>query len=67
MDPSLGRIAFRLGIMVLSLSILPLFIIDWNSAEFVVDVIAILISVIFLVLVSWDVRRQVEKTMAVSS
>lgn len=67
MDPSLGRIAFRLGIMVLSLSILPLFIIDRNSAEFVVDVIAILISVIFLVLVSWDVRRQVKKTVAISS
>ncbi len=47
---------------VLILSIIPLFIIDRNSAEFVVDVIAILVSVIFLTIVSWDVRRQVRRS-----
>lgn len=60
-DPSIGRIAFNLGLTFLILAIMPLFVIRVDSPEFVVDVIAIVILVVFLIVVSWDVRRQVKR------
>jgi len=61
MDPSIGRMAFNLGLTFLILAIMPLFIIKTDSPEFVVDVIAIILLTAFLVIVSWDVRRQVKR------
>jgi len=56
MAPAVGRIAFNIGVLlvILSLVVLPF----KGSAEFVVDVIAFVLSCIFLALVVWDVRRQ---------
>ena len=61
MDPNIGRIAFNIGITLLILAILPLFIISWDSAEFYVDIIALIFISIFLTIVIWDVRSQVKK------
>ena len=58
MAPIVGRIAFTIGIFLVILSLIPLPFLPWGSAEFVVDVIAFVLSSIFLALVVWDVRRQ---------
>ncbi len=58
MDPTIGRTAFNLAVLFLVLSLIPLPFLDRNSAEFVVDVIALALSALFLSIVTWDVRRQ---------
>jgi len=58
MAPAVGRIAFTIGVLLVILSLIPLPILPVGSAEFVVDVIAFVLSCIFLALVVWDVRRQ---------
>jgi len=58
MAPTVGRIAFNIGVLLVILSLIPLPFLPVGSAEFVVDVIALVLSVIFLSLIVWDVRRQ---------
>ncbi|HDN79053.1 MAG: hypothetical protein DRI61_04820 [Chloroflexi bacterium] len=58
MAPVVGRIAFNIGVSVLILSLIPLPFLPVGSPEFIVDVIAVGASTIFLVFVVWDVRRQ---------
>jgi hypothetical protein len=58
MAPVVGRIAFNIGVLLVVLSLIPLPFLPRDSAEFVVAVIALVISSIFLALVIWDVRRQ---------
>ena len=58
MAPHIGRIAFNIGVLLLILSLIPLPFLPRDSAEFVVDVIAIVLSSLFLAFVIWDVRRQ---------
>lgn len=58
MDPTIGRTAFNLAVLFLVLSLIPLPFLDRSSAEFVVDVIALALSALFLSIVTWDVRRQ---------
>ncbi len=60
MDPSIGRVAFNIAVLLIVLSLIPLPFLDRDSAEFVVDVLALVISATFLVIVTWDVRRQVK-------
>lgn len=60
MDPSIGRVAFNIAVLLIVLALIPLPFLDRDSAEFVVDVLALVISVTFLVIVTWDVRRQVK-------
>lgn len=62
MDPAIGRVAFNLAILFVILSLIPLPFMDTRSAEFVVDVIALAVSALFLTLLTWDVRRQVRMT-----
>ncbi len=59
MAPIVGRIAFTIGVFLVILSLIPLPFLPVGSAEFVVSVIAFVLSSIFLALVIWDVRRQV--------
>lgn len=58
MNPVVGKIAFNLGITMLILAIIPLFVISPSSAEFYVDMMALIFIAIFLLIVIWDVRRQ---------
>ncbi len=68
MEPTIGRIAFQLGLTVLILALipLPLLIVEPRSPEFIVDLIAITVTVVFLLAVVWDVRRQSRKYVSVN-
>jgi len=58
MAPVVGRIAFTIGVLLVTLALIPLPFLSRDSAEFVIDVIAVALSSLFLALVIWDVRRQ---------
>jgi len=58
MAPIVGRIAFTIGVFLVILSLIPLPFLPWGSAEFVVDVLALVLSCTFLALVVSNVRRQ---------
>jgi len=58
MPPTVGRVAFTIGVLLVTLSLLPLPFLPIGSAEFVVSLIAFVLSSLFLTLVVWDVRRQ---------
>ncbi|MEM2028398.1 MAG: hypothetical protein QXS05_03325 [Candidatus Bathyarchaeia archaeon] len=62
MDPSTGRVAFNIGVLLVFLALIPLPFLDFNSAEFIVDVIALTISLAFLLFVSYDIRKQIKQT-----
>jgi hypothetical protein len=62
MAPAIGRIAFTIGVLLVTLSLIPLPFLPVGSAEFVVDVIALALSSTFLAFVIWDVRRQARLT-----
>lgn len=57
MDPHMGRVAFNLAILLLILAIIPLPFLRRDSAEFVIVIIALIVSSIFLLLVVWEIRR----------
>lgn len=61
MDPSTGRVAFNIGVLLVFLALIPLPFLDFNSAEFIVDVIALTVSLAFLLYVSYDVRKQIKQ------
>ncbi|RLI36718.1 hypothetical protein DRO55_02965 [Candidatus Bathyarchaeota archaeon] len=63
MDPYMGRIAFNIAILMLVLISVPLLFLERDSAEFVISVLALTFTLIFLLLVVWDVRRQAKKEM----
>jgi L-asparagine transporter-like permease len=62
-NPEIGRIALNIGILVLLLSIFSLMIVKRDSAEFIVDVIVIIITITFIVLLVYDVKRQVKEEL----
>ena len=57
MAPVVGRIAFTVGVFLVILSLIPLPFLPVGSAEFVVDVLALIMSSTFLAYVVWNVRR----------
>ncbi len=59
MGPIVGRIAFTVGIFLVLLALIPLPFLEWGSAAFVVDVLALVMSGSFLAYVVWRVRREV--------
>jgi len=63
MDPSIGRVAFNLGLLLVFLTLLPLPFLDTGSAEFIVGVLALLFSLAFLIYVVYDVRKQVKRSV----
>jgi len=64
MEPHLGRIAFNISVLLLVLALIPLPFLKNESAEFIVDVLALIILLAFLFLVIWDVRRQAKRESA---
>jgi|GEM_PF-1513205 hypothetical protein len=58
MNPNLGRLMFNFGILVLFLALIPLPFLDTKSPEFIVDVIGLIVSILFLLAVYFDVKRQ---------
>lgn len=61
MGPHLGRIAFNIAVLLVVLALVPLPFLNTESAEFIVDVTALIFGLSFLFFVSWDVRRQAKK------
>lgn len=59
MEPHIGRAAFTVGIFILILALIPLPFLRRDSPEFVVDIVAIIVSLGILGFVIWDVRKQV--------
>ena len=57
----MGRVAFNIGVLLLFLALIPLFFIRADSAEFIVDVFALVFICSFLLAVIWDVRRQAKR------
>ncbi|HID63833.1 MAG TPA: hypothetical protein EYP49_14010 [Anaerolineae bacterium] len=57
MAPLVGRIFFTIGVFLVILSLIPLPFLPVDSAEFVVDVLALIMSSAFLAYVVWNVRR----------
>ncbi len=57
MSPYIGRIAFTTGFSVFVMALVLLPFLNSTSPEFVADVLALIISGFFLVLVMWSVRR----------
>jgi len=55
----MGKIAFTVGIFILILALIPLPFLRKESPEFIVDIVAIIVTLVFLGLVIWNVRRQV--------
>lgn len=58
MQANLGRLLFNFGVVVLFMALIPLPFLEPGSAEFVVDLIGLVIDIIFLVVVYIDIRRQ---------
>ena len=64
MGPIVGRIAFTVGVFLVILALIPLPFLDRGSPEFVVDVLALIMSSGFLSYVIWRIRREVRATRA---
>jgi len=58
MHPRLGQVAFNLAFFFTFMSGITLPFVDRDSAAFVVDVLAFIFSLAFLILVVWEVRRE---------
>ncbi|MGC9014155.1 MAG: hypothetical protein ACP5KW_07285 [Thermoproteota archaeon] len=61
MNPEIGRISFNISVLILLLSIFSLTVVKKDSAEFIVDIIVMIIVITFSVIVAYDIRRQVKK------
>jgi len=58
LSPQLGAAAFKIASLLVVVSIGLLFILDANSAEFVVTILTLVIGIVFGALVIVIVRRQ---------
>ena len=58
MSPQLGKVAFKIVAFLVVVSIGLLFILDANSAEFVVTILTLVIGIVFGALVVVIARRQ---------
>ena len=65
MHPTVGRVAFNIAVLLVVMALMPLPWLRRDSAEFVVDVLALGLSLVFLLLVAWEVRREVKKELEV--
>ncbi|MCK4328478.1 hypothetical protein KAX02_01400 [candidate division WOR-3 bacterium] len=59
MEPHIGKIVFTVGIFILILALIPLPFLRRDSPEFVVDIVAIIVSLGILGFVILNVRKQV--------
>jgi len=59
MEPRIGRLAFNLAFVVLIFALVPLFFLEVNSPEFVEAMLTLIFDSLFILLVTFEVRRQV--------
>lgn len=58
---------FNFGILVLLLALIPLPFLDPKSPEFVVDLIGLIVSILFLLAVYFDIKRQTSLELKIKS
>lgn len=66
MDPNTGRLALNLAMVLLVLDLIALPFVDMNSGEFFMALIGIIILILFITLVSLEIKREV-KTASIDS
>lgn len=66
MDPNTGRLALNLAMVLLVLDLIALPFVDMNSGEFFIALIGIIILILFITLVSLEIKREV-KTASIDS
>ena len=57
MDSHTGKLAFTIGIFIFIFALIPLPFLKLGSAEFIVDIMALFVSITFLSFVIWNVRK----------
>jgi hypothetical protein len=62
MDPNAGRLALNLAMVLLILDLIALPFVNVNSGEFFIALIGIIILILFIALVSLEIRREVKAT-----
>jgi len=60
MDPNAGRLALNLAMVLLILDLIALPFVNVNSGEFFIALIGIIVLILFIVLVSLEIRREVK-------
>lgn len=60
MDPNTGRLALNLAMVLLVLDLIALPFVDMNSGEFFIALIGIIILILFITLVSLEIKREVK-------
>ncbi len=63
MDPGLAKYVLASGFFVLILSLAVLPFLSPDRPEFVPDILAVIISMVFIALVIYDVRRQARREL----
>jgi|YelNatPaOPRAMG01_1025707.scaffolds.fasta_scaffold127130_2 hypothetical protein len=61
MEPFIGRTAFNIGVFLILLSIFVMPFLKRGSVEYIINIIALGISITFLCVVIYIVRREVKK------
>lgn len=64
MEPRIGRLAYNLAFVVLIFALVPLFFLEVNSPEFVVAMLTLIFDSLFILLVTFEVRRQVKNDLS---
>ena len=62
MNPETGRIAFQLAFFPAFISGILFFFLNRDSASYIANTLAFTLSLIFLLIIIWDVRRQARST-----
>lgn len=60
MDPNTGRLALNLAMVLLVLDLIALPFVDVHSGEFIIALIGITILIMFIALVSFEIRREIK-------
>lgn len=60
MNPRVGRVAFGLAFYFTLMSLAIMFLLPPDSPALVANTLALIFSIAFLLVVAWDVRRQVK-------
>jgi hypothetical protein len=61
MEPSIGRIAFNIGVFLILLCIFVMPFLKRGCPEYIINIIALGISIAFLCIVIYIVRKEVKK------
>lgn len=64
MEPRIGRLAYNLAFVVLIFALVPLFFLEVNSPEFVVAMLTLIFDSLFILFVTFEVRRQVKNGLS---